>query len=382
MSPRIAASMCAAVLGFAAATAPAADGFPERKVMQSKGGAIEYSAGDEAYATALAQRLPLDLEPVAQPSEAEFPITLETLRERRAEILEFMSERLALPAPTADMGKTYDVFANNYALLQTMGLIPAVAHFALWRKPEVAARLDAGQAVAGFSKNSRGEIEFSVGTNVEFREGDAPEKTVEALRASWNQMTWPIKIEGGAVTPEAEVELRLADIRQNAHDLGNFLSAEMQRLAVMAVLHETTEATLVREYLHSADRRWFCEGVANYVAYLTLEKLAGADTAKLYYDVDAQVAQRANLRDKVDLAQWRVLEDPKSKATPADINEASYVFATKAVFEAFAGGEQDLLAKVLRELSKTPREKAGIKAVYAAYRTQTGRDLRSFIRRN
>jgi hypothetical protein len=276
------------------------------------------------------------------------------------------------------MGKTYDAFVSTYSLLQSADLKPVASHFALWRKPELKARLAAGQTVAGFTKTASGEIDFSVGINFEFREGEPPAKAVEAMRAGWRQATWPLKIEGGAPTPEAEIDQRLAELRQNIRELGSFQSAELQRMSVVTVLHETVETTLIREYLHSADRRWFCEGVANYVAHATLGKLAGAEAANLYYDVNAQVAQYAGLKDKIDLKNWLVLEDPRSEALPPDVNQASYAFATKAVFEAF-GAQPDLLTKVLKDVKKTPKEKADINAVYAAYRAHSGRELKGYI---
>ena len=88
------------------------------------------------------------------------------------------------------------------------------------------------------------------------------------------------------------------------------------------VLHEATEATIIEHYLSSADRRWFCEGVANYLAYRTLETLLGAEAARAYYDVNAEVARYAALRPRVDLERWRVKEDPKSSELPADVNTA------------------------------------------------------------
>src|SRR5215208_6321756 len=72
------------------ATVCAADTFPERHVMQADGYRIEYSAGDESYATELKRRLPL--QPPASPHGASLPITVADLRARRKQILAFIAE--------------------------------------------------------------------------------------------------------------------------------------------------------------------------------------------------------------------------------------------------------------------------------------------------
>src|SRR5678815_6016302 len=53
----------------ACGVARAAETFPERQRLEGKDYVIEYSAGDEAYAQALAKQLPLKLSPAAQPAE-------------------------------------------------------------------------------------------------------------------------------------------------------------------------------------------------------------------------------------------------------------------------------------------------------------------------
>jgi hypothetical protein len=75
------------------------------------------------------------------------------------------------------------------------------------------------------------------------------------------------------------------------------------------------------------------------------------------------------------------MEDPKSRELPADVNTASYAFATKAVLDAFGSGDPHRLAAVLSEVRKTPIDKATIQTVYAAYQKQTGKALPGFIGR-
>ena len=142
----------------------------------------------------------------------------------------------------------------------------------------------------------------------------------------------------------------------------------------------TADRFIGSQYLRSADRRWFCEGVANFVTYRVLAGIVGADVARSYYDVDAELAKHAALRTRIDLPRWLVVEDASSRVVPPEVNAASYAFATKAIFSAFAHGEQRLLANVLTEVAKTPKDRATIDTVYAAYRALTGRDLREHLK--
>jgi len=73
------------------------------------------------------------------------------------------------------------------------------------------------------------------------------------------------------------------------------------------------------------------------------------------------------------------VEDPRSKDVPADVNTASYAFATRAIFAAFGDPKAELLPKVLTELRKTPLDRANIETVHAAYHAQSGKDLHRFL---
>ena len=54
--------------------------------------------------------------------------------------------------------------------------------------------------------------------------------------------------------------------------LGQFAATteeSFQNPAILAclILHETAEVGIVERYLGSSDRRWLCDGMANYVAW-------------------------------------------------------------------------------------------------------------------
>src|SRR3954471_18135387 len=89
-----------------------AGALPERQVTQAKGYVIEYSTGDEAYATALLNHLPLKSAP--ETPAVTVPLSVTDLRARRAELLKLLATRLALAQPTPTMSQTFDAFVDGF----------------------------------------------------------------------------------------------------------------------------------------------------------------------------------------------------------------------------------------------------------------------------
>lgn len=345
--------------------------FPQRKVTMGGGYVIEYSEGDEAYAQALVRYLPLEI-PTPQDIPA-VPFSLRDLRERRAEIVARMAEQLGVPAiadnTVASFGTLVDVLLHASESLKP-------ARLALWRKAEIDARLRAGQTVAGFSRDAEGELVFSLDVSFQFAEGESTETAVARMRAEVDRLTWPIKIgEDPALSAETDIRAQVVKLREDFARLAALVSSELQRIHVHGALHEIAELTLVNVYLRSADRRWFCEGVANYAASNVLRALTGS----VYYDLDADVARYAGLRDRIDLPNWPVVGDTRGNNIPPEVTLASYAFATQAVVRAFEGLPPDTLARVLAEVGKTPIARADMNTVYTAYRRVTGRELRDYL---
>lgn len=178
----------------------APDTFPERKTLDAPGYTIEYSAGDEPYAKALAAQLPLQLSPA--PPATHIPLSVQDLGTRRKEVLELIGSQLALPPTTPKMVQTFDAFVAANSTLQALWTVAAPAHFALWRKPELGARLAAGQSIAGFKRTVDGGIDFTMGTSFQFNDGEPAENGMKRMREDWAKLVWPLKIgEPGAGAP-------------------------------------------------------------------------------------------------------------------------------------------------------------------------------------
>ena len=354
--------------------------FPERKTFQFGEFTIEASAGDEAYVEALALRL-ADYHLPKTEAQPTLKLGLDDLVKRRDYFLGKVSQYLGLDKPTEKMVSTYDNMATLWRTMRVVAPKDVLRHYALWRKPELVARIGAGEKIPGFSIDSSGNLDF----NFEFKldsggGGLLPVQASARMAGFWQNFVCPIKI--GAtpdVTPTAEVSVQLEGFTRN---IFGFLGQQMQvteRLTVFNILHETTESGVVWHYLTSQDRRWFCDGVANYVAWKVIEREIGVEEAKAYYDLAAELKKYENEAARVDLAAWPVAENREQAKYAENLNTANYAFATKVIAEACKKQGDGLLPELFAEIGRTKREKTTMDTVFKAYRRLTGENLRSYL---
>lgn len=344
------------------------DAFPERATRVVGEFTIEFSPGDEAYADELAAQLPeFRRRSVVEPATG-------LVLEHREEFLNRIAAQLAFKEPTKMMTTIYDTFTG---MLGSGFTLPS--HFALWRRPELLARVQAGEKIPGFSLDEAKGLTF----NVEFKKKAAPQATVgEAAAASapidfWQNLPLPISI-GKNADPATDISEGLkvvtgmiAMFQQSGGGSGS---------NPFVILHEATETAIVDSYLASSDRRWFCDGVANYVAFRTLEAVIGVEATKKYYDLDEQLQRHANKAESIDLERWPPSEDVKKNNYREDLNTANYAYATQVIAAICARHGDEILPKLFALIGETPKDRVSIKTVYGAFRQLTGEDMRNYVR--
>ncbi|HTL68844.1 MAG TPA: hypothetical protein VL200_14365 [Lacunisphaera sp.] len=343
---------------------------PARKLFQFGEYTITASAGDEPYVEALALQL-ADFKPRAGPAPAPAKLDLATLARRREYFLGRIAGYLALAKPTDAMEKSFDAFLKVWGLLTQVGPPPIPRHFALWRSEELRARLDAGEKIDGFSKDASGQMTFAFNFAVS---SSAPEEIGKA----WDHFVCPLKIGASpGQTPREELAGRLKDVVEGY--IGSYRTqlAGIERQEVFNVLHEATESGIVWHYLGSRDRRWFCDGVANYVAFRVIAAEVGEPEARTYYDLSAELTKYAGEAPRIDLAAWPAAEAQAGYAE--DLNQANYAFATQVIAGICRRYGDDLLPRLFAEIGRTKREKATINTVIKAYKKLTHEDLRSYL---
>ncbi len=242
-----------------------------------------------------------------------------------------------------------------------------------------------GKKIPGFSLESTGGLNFSVKVSLDLTlgsDGRPPDVPFTAFAGSWEKIACPVAIgDRSDSTPASDVS---AGLETSLHhwfaDTFEVLSNN-ERGYVYTVLHEATEAGVCSHYLTSKDRRWFCDGVANYVAWRIIEREVGKQEVLAYYDLEAELKKYRGESARIDLAAWPATEDLAKTGYAEDLNTANYAFATKVIADICARykGGDDLLPKLFEEIGKTPREKATMETVYKAYRKLTRGDLRTYL---
>ncbi|HVT74746.1 MAG TPA: hypothetical protein VHD61_16555 [Lacunisphaera sp.] len=343
---------------------------PERKLFQFGEYTITASAGDEPYVEALAIEL-ARYQPPAIPPAAPGKLTLDDLTRRRDYFLGRSASFLGLPKPTDKMSETYDSFLKLWGLMAQTAPPATPRHFALWRTDELLARINAGEKVQGFAQDPAGELTFTFNLSANPGEPDG-------VRKAWDDFVCPLKIGASpGQSPAEEIAGRLRDVVEGF--LGSYRNqmAAMERQEVFNVLHEATESGIVWHYLTSKDRRWFCDGVANYVAFRIIATEVGEPEARAYYDLSAELAKYASEAPRIDLAAWPAAEVQAGYAE--DLNQANYAFATKVIADICRAHGDVLLPRLFAEIGRTRREKATINTVVKAYKKLTREDLRSHL---
>ena len=153
-----------------------------------------------------------------------------------------------------------------------------------------------------------------------------------------------------------------------------------QQQAWFLVAHEVTEFAIVNTVIKSADRRWFCDGLANWVAMQDVDRRFGPGKGAEAFAKNYPAAELRKQAAKVDLLAWPTEEDVKNGSRPNVENvPAYYYFATLVMQKACEDRGPEFIKQWLDEVRKTPLNRANTGTILAAYRKLTGRDLKSIM---
>jgi hypothetical protein len=145
------------------------------------------------------------------------------------------------------------------------------------------------------------------------------------------------------------------------------------------VLHETVEVGIVDRYFYGPDRRWFCDGVANYGAWRVIRDLHGADLADKIHNLPERLRAYAGLREQADLRKWPAVEHQAADDQDTPLNKARYLFAERAVALMNERAGEDVLPRLFREIGKTKPPKVSYATVEKAWRKVGGGKLDAIL---
>lgn len=371
--------------------------------------------------------------------DATVPLSPAEMRANRAQYLAAICAQLALKKPTAFQEECYDAFLNNYESTMrmfhllgraTMAGTARLDKITLWDRAELVGRLQAGEKVTGFIYDpvtKQGSVAFKL-PEMEFKDDrlkeltaqreqlkneylfkitaaegggsnyhggvskrrqappadPAPPKAAEPQGLQFFPIVIPAQLSG---LPPAELAAQLWEgstkggVQQIFDGIGEMVQSlpTVDPAIAHLVLHETTEIGVVDHYYRGRDRRWFCDGVANYVSWRVVRDRHGPAAAQHVYDLPAQLARYADLRDQADLRKWAATENQSEAEQESRLNRARYAYATQAIMLMGERAGPDALRKLFAEIGRTKREKVSFDTVQKAWRKIAGTDLDALL---
>jgi len=365
------------------------------------------------------------------------PLSPAEMKANRADYLSRIAAQLGLKQATPWQEECYDAFVGNYELTQelfetmrrTASDLRRVQRFTLWSRGELVARLEAGEKVPGMAydpktkegksqfgfkfegvnsklsdlgearKRLRADYRFSIATEEgravyrgsvasaqpqSGKKAEEPAKRADQTAApAYESSAFPVVIPGDlAAEPVDSAAAKLwgddrTGVRAHLAAIKEFPGRIPHLDPALAglVLHETTEVGIIDRYLRGPDRRWFCDGVANYVPWRVVRDLHGPEAARAVYDLPAQLARHAALREQADLRKWPAAEKQSDEERTTPLDAARYAFAAQAVFLMHERAGDDILPRLFGEIGKTAAKKTSIKTVEKAWKKLTKTNL-------
>ena len=426
------------ILAFATTTraAPAPHPtLPGRLVDTRDGLTVEYSPGQEAWVRMAFDRLraaATQPHPRFESPGPALPASARDLHDRRDAWLAAVARQVGFSAPTELQRRTFDTFLGYYdemtelvrttARLSSEQLVPR--RVAIWQRDDLVARLRSGQQIDGMKydrKTDQGTFNFDAyttlppetskrieeirnritslglrhsfnrsaeGVSASFTLGASPSAATRepdaiapASKLASKEIVIPVIYKGDFATEPTSEAFGTIEIFSNtlASEMAKQMETYRDPSTVLVILHETAEVGLVGSVIQSADRRWLCDGTANYVAWRVARDLAGSGFARQVYDIDAQLARYASLQTKIDLAHWAAATAESAAEADNDLNRAHYAFATRVMFILTTQHGEAALSDLWHDVAKTPVGKVSAKTFANAYRKRYHEPLEKLI---
>ncbi|HEX2860413.1 MAG TPA: hypothetical protein VHN79_02190 [Lacunisphaera sp.] len=416
---------------------------PDRLLESRHSFTVEFSPGQEAWMEmafvelrAIAEKTPLPARPPApirRPGVA-IPGSAQYLQENRQLLLATIARHVGLERPTELQGRVFDTFLGYYRqtaeLVQNLaGELPSslrARHVAIWERSDLIGRLRAGAKIEGMTYDpvtDRGDFSFNfqpthsplaerlrvIRAEIDAQQlrhefnlnrdsfsasvtlGQAaetkkmpplePTQTEDAIDVI-NRLVVPIIYRADKATGPAPQDFSyLSHALDGARakfeqEAGNYRHPHM----VGVILHETAETGLVENIIASPNRRWLCDGTANYVMWRVARDLMGADFAHQVYSLDAKLLEHAAHQPKINLAAWAAAEKEQDGEVDRELNRAHYTFATRAMFLIAERHGEAALSQLWADVAKMPKKKVSAKTFADAYRKRFKADLDKLVR--
>ena len=394
------------------AEAPAAEAaqvepLPDRETQVFDGISISHPAvlrdaigrlGPELAALAKKARATID-ERARGTFVAPVPITDATLEIIRSQGIEVGRDRAEF------FSKQSAVLANSNQLLRRLFEVDSIQ---VWFRNDLNALLKEGRKIPGFSYNpatdhvnfafyisGKGTIETGKPLDIE---------TLKRSLASQPAPVFPIILKDRSVAEIKDVAEQVATIRKEdklviplLQSAGTVTPAQLgiggselskgglltPAQTVFSSVHEMVETSLLEHVVASADRRWFCEGLANLMGMRACDQQfgpTGENSGRKVFESLFNPTTLTKRAPEIDLLGWRAAEN-ETDATKKDdaLSSAHYYFTTRVLLAATDGRDEGFLKAWIDKLREIPWNRTNAATIIAAYDELTGDSLREII---
>ncbi len=164
---------------------------------------------------------------------------------------------------------------------------------------------------------------------------------------------------------------------------GMSLLGMTEEFCFATLIHELAEAVISENLIASADRRWFTDGMATYIACEMTDARFGDDAGWRQLEKLYQVNQnkRDELLKEVKLFEWKAGEDQDQpgEGDPSLLSNARYYYSARAIRKAVEGQSDDFLKRWHKEIGKNRWNRATSQTVIDAYDRLTDGDLKAIV---
>ncbi len=357
-------------------------------------------------------------------------ISKESLQTDQGAILAEIAAALAIENPGPWQIETFEAYLDMFSLEEAMDanfrrlLLPN--KIAIWNGERLKAALRSGYHIEGFSYDpgtDRGTFKFTFNTSSALEELDkeiqerrrlshsfrfksddntvstaarvSTEKPEEAAAESVQDkpesntslpktVSYPIILspEERSQPTRQLAERKYIGLVRNTESKLRQSMARMRLSLAYVLLHETIEITLAEQYIVSSDRRWICDGMANFQAWKIAANRLGTENANRLYDWNSQLRRYAHRQDEIDLFVWKAVENQEEILEDEELDKARYAFATRVVADIADKFGDEALTELWKQVGKSPRDKTNMKTVAKAFRKVTGSHLKRFVEKS
>ena len=305
-------------------TALAEDASRSWKELHESGYTVQYRDDMEELAR---QIMPEILKRFNGTGKSQAQYDLEKLAQHKDEACQLIAEQLGMAKPSKTIIDTFDQFHDLCMSVQSIG---KCRWFRLWDANDLKALLQTGYSDPWLTYIPETDSFF-------FGKQVTEHKKLPEIRVI------PMIIEPNGQTKALDQAIWYLDACEDIRE-GN---------KVGMVCHESAEIAMVHDLeIQGAFRRWFTDGSAEYIAAMCLEKSLGK-AASAEYLKDRDTAEYKDLKDKVDLLNWRAIDFDKDMGKmEQELLSAHYAYAAQEVCGLVKRHGPETMPAIFKEISK------------------------------